>query len=321
VTRDPTLWIIARSAGLVAYGLLTATVLFGLLVASRAVRSWRPAALVDVHRTLSLLALGAVAVHGLTLLADHTVPIGLGALVVPGLAGYRTPWTGAGVATAELMLVVHLSFRLRRRFGARVWRRLHWATYAIFAGATVHGLMTGTDSGRPAAIVLYATAVGAVVALTALRAGRRRRVAAASAAERLAQRGEVAGPVDRQPGPQDAAGVAVAGDEPPASTVLQFHVELGPWVTHHLQAPSEHVRPEVRRGRVRAVPAQDRRGDRAAPAGGGGPVLESDVPSEVRPPGARDVAARVHARQRRAAARVSRHPAPGRQREVPGEQR
>ena len=55
MSHDPTLWIIARSAGFVAYGLLAATVLAGLLLASRAVRSWRPAAVVDVHRTLRSL--------------------------------------------------------------------------------------------------------------------------------------------------------------------------------------------------------------------------------------------------------------------------
>ena len=29
------------------------------------------------------------------------------------------------------------------------WRRLHWATYLVFALATVHGLAAGTDSSQP----------------------------------------------------------------------------------------------------------------------------------------------------------------------------
>ena len=43
------------------------------------------------------------------------------------------------------MLAVYASFSLRKRIGTKNWRRLHWTTYAIFAGATVHGVTAGTD--------------------------------------------------------------------------------------------------------------------------------------------------------------------------------
>jgi methionine sulfoxide reductase heme-binding subunit len=68
------------------------------------------------------------------------------------------------------MLLVYVSFGLRKRIGMRNWRRLHWTTYGAFAGATAHGLMAGTDSGAPWALALYFGAVGAVVAATAWRA-------------------------------------------------------------------------------------------------------------------------------------------------------
>ena len=45
------------------------------------------------------------------------------------------------------MIVV--SFPLRKRIGMRAWRRLHWATYGLFALATVHGLAAGTDTPTP----------------------------------------------------------------------------------------------------------------------------------------------------------------------------
>ena len=54
------------------------------------------------------------------------------------------------------------SFALRRRIGARAWRRLHWLTYGVFALATVHCLAAGTDSARPWALALYGGAVPAV---------------------------------------------------------------------------------------------------------------------------------------------------------------
>ena len=74
------------------------------------------------------------------------------------------------MVTAELMLLVYVSFALRKRIGTRNWRRLHWATYAVFAGATVHGLAAGTDSGRPWAVGLYLGAMGLVAAASAWRA-------------------------------------------------------------------------------------------------------------------------------------------------------
>ena len=169
--KDPTFWILARASGFTAYVLLTVSVLAGLVVKTRPFgRAIRPASATDTHRFLALLGLGALALHGGTLLLDSTVRLPLAALLVPGLSPYRPLATGIGVLTAELMLVVYASFSLRRRIGVKNWRRLHWATYAIVAGATVHGLAAGTDSGRPWALGIYLGAIGAVTAATAFRA-------------------------------------------------------------------------------------------------------------------------------------------------------
>jgi sulfoxide reductase heme-binding subunit YedZ len=168
---DPTFWILARSSGLIAYALLTASVLAGLVLKSRPFgTSLRPATVTDLHRFLALLGLGAVAIHGLSLVLDRTVQISVAALLIPGLAPYRPLWTALGVLAAEAMLVVYASFALRARIGARNWRRLHWATYLVFSLATVHGLTAGTDSGATWALALYGGATGAVLAATGWRA-------------------------------------------------------------------------------------------------------------------------------------------------------
>jgi methionine sulfoxide reductase heme-binding subunit len=171
MSHDPTFWILARAAGFTAYVLLTASVLAGLVVKARPFgRALRAATAVDLHRTIALLALGALAVHGTALVLDTTVHIGLGALLIPGIAPYRPLWTGLGVVAAELMVVVYASFSLRSRIGQKNWRRLHWATYGLFVAATAHGLMAGSDSGAGWALSLYLGAVGAVSAATAWRA-------------------------------------------------------------------------------------------------------------------------------------------------------
>jgi sulfoxide reductase heme-binding subunit YedZ len=164
---DPTFWLLARASGLTAYALLTTSVLAGLTVKSRPLgRRIRTAVAVDLHRFVSLLALGAIALHGLTLALDAAVPVPVAALVVPGLSPYRPVATGLGVLAAEVMLVVYASFFFRLRIGVRNWRRLHYLTFGVFAAATVHGLAAGTDRW---ALGLYGSAVAAVASLTAWR--------------------------------------------------------------------------------------------------------------------------------------------------------
>ena len=170
MSHDPTFWLIARATGLLAFSLVSATVIAGLVLKGRALPMLRPAGITDVHRFLSLLGLMAVALHGVALVLDSTVEVTLPALVVPGLVPYRPLWTGVGVVVAELMLLVHLSFRYRRRIGVQTWRRLHWVTYGIFVGAAAHGLLSGTDSDRPWALAAYVLIIGAVVGLTVWRA-------------------------------------------------------------------------------------------------------------------------------------------------------
>jgi sulfoxide reductase heme-binding subunit YedZ len=168
--KDPTFWILARASGLTAYVLLTASMLAGLVVKSRPFgRALRAAAATDTHRFLTLLALGAVAMHGLALTLDSTVRIRLPALLIPGLSPYRPLAVALGVVAAELVALIVISFPLRKIIGARSWRRLHWATYGVFAAATVHGLAAGTDTARSWAFAIYVGAVAAVAFATAWR--------------------------------------------------------------------------------------------------------------------------------------------------------
>jgi methionine sulfoxide reductase heme-binding subunit len=170
VTHDPTFWLLARSSGITAYVLVTLSVLAGLVLKSRPFARLRPATVTNVHRALALNAIGAIVVHGVSLVLDTTVKVSPLALFVPGLVSYRAVATSIGVLAAELTVVVYASFSLRRRIGNRAWRALHWATYGIFALATAHGLAAGTDSSRPWAAASYFGAVGAVVFATAWRA-------------------------------------------------------------------------------------------------------------------------------------------------------
>lgn len=167
---DPTFWLLARASGMTAYLLLTASVLAGLVLKARPFRSLKPAQVTDIHRFLALLGLGTLALHGVTLVLDRAVEIPLVALLVPGASPYRPLAVGIGVLAAELMLLVYASFSQRKRIGMKTWRRLHYASYVVFAASTAHGLLAGSDTRQPWALAVYLLAVGSIAAATFFRA-------------------------------------------------------------------------------------------------------------------------------------------------------
>jgi predicted ferric reductase len=179
--HDPTFWLLARASGLTAYAVLTLSVLAGLVVKSRPFARVRPATVTEIHKSLALTGLGALALHGVSLVLDSTVKVTPLALLVPGLVAYRPLAVALGVVSAWLLVVVTGAFWARKHIGARLWRRLHWLTFALFAAATIHGVTAGTDTSQPWARGLYLGALGAVTAATVWRAlvpPARRRVAA-----------------------------------------------------------------------------------------------------------------------------------------------
>jgi methionine sulfoxide reductase heme-binding subunit len=176
--HDPTFWLLARASGMTAYLLLVGSALAGITVKSRPVPRFRPAQTTELHKTLSLAALTALAAHGGALLLDSTVKIAPPELIVPGLSPYRPLAVAAGVVAAWLLMAVVASFWLRHRIGGRAWRRLHWATYILLVLATVHGLAAGTDSTQPWGRDIYLLAVAMLGFATCWRALAKVRAAA-----------------------------------------------------------------------------------------------------------------------------------------------
>ena len=138
-------WYVARSAGIVAYLLLSTSVVLGVLMSARAKFTWPRFAVEEVHRFLAILTGVFLALHGIALLADRVVPISIVQLVIPFQTSYRPLGVGLGVTSALLLLAVALSNLVRKRLPFRVWRRIHYVTLAVWLTATAHGLLSGTD--------------------------------------------------------------------------------------------------------------------------------------------------------------------------------
>src|SRR5204862_4246787 len=87
-----------------------------------------------------------IAVHGVTLLGDPWLHPGLSGIVVPFTMGYRTVFTGLGILGGYLAAALGLSFYIRRRIGAKLWRKLHRFTVVAYVLALVHTIGAGTDA-------------------------------------------------------------------------------------------------------------------------------------------------------------------------------
>jgi len=176
-------WYTARSAGVLAYVLLTSGVLLGTLLSGRArLRRWPAFAITDVHRFLTLLVGVFVSIHVLAVLLDGYVHFSLAQALVPGLSTYRPLWVSLGIVGVYLLLAVAITNALKKRIGFARWRRAHYLTFAIWAAVTVHGLGAGTDAGTPWLRVLYVGAIASVLAAVVWRVGRVRLPAGAYAA-------------------------------------------------------------------------------------------------------------------------------------------
>jgi sulfoxide reductase heme-binding subunit YedZ len=72
----------------------------------------------------------------------------------------------------DLLGVVTVVSLLRNKVGPRVFRAVHWATYALWPVALAHSLGTGTDAGTLWFRVLAGTCTAAVLAALTWRTSR-----------------------------------------------------------------------------------------------------------------------------------------------------
>jgi ferric reductase like protein len=192
-TATSPLWFATRATGLIALVLLTGTVVLGIVTSVRfASPAWPRFVTVSLHRNLSLLTITFTGLHVLTTVTDPFASISVVPAVVPFTSGYRRIWLGFGAVAFDLLLAVLVTSLLRTRISPRVWRAVHWAGYACWPVALVHGLGTGTDGATRWVLAITAVCALAVAATGAWRlaagwpAHAGLRVAAATAAVAVA---------------------------------------------------------------------------------------------------------------------------------------
>jgi sulfoxide reductase heme-binding subunit YedZ len=168
VSTDPLhypFWLATRSAGVVAYILLSASVVLGLVMATRMAPPAARAGLRVLHERVALLALGAVGAHGLMLLPDRWLHPSLAAILVPFTGTYRPVWTGLGICAGYLAAALSLTYYARHRLGSRRWRAAHRFIPIAWALAAAHVIGAGTDAVSLWLEAVLALTISAVVVL------------------------------------------------------------------------------------------------------------------------------------------------------------
>jgi methionine sulfoxide reductase heme-binding subunit len=174
-------WYVARASGIIAWLLLTASVIWGILLATDAFpRRRRPAWILDLHRWLGGLTIGFVAAHIAALVADNYTHFDLAAVTIPFASPWRSGAVALGVLAAWTLVAVELTSLGRRHLPRSVWRAVHLTSYASFLLTSLHAAFAGTDASNrlyliTATAVIVAVASAAVQRLASRPARRRRR--------------------------------------------------------------------------------------------------------------------------------------------------
>jgi methionine sulfoxide reductase heme-binding subunit len=144
-----TWWFVSRASGMVAWFVLGATCLWGILLITRMLKpADRPAWLLDLHRWLGALAVVTTLMHMAALVADNYVHFGWKELLVPNGSPWKTGAVTWGVFGFYVLVVIEVSSLLMKKIPRRLWHGIHLMSYVLFVLVTVHGIKAGSDAAN-----------------------------------------------------------------------------------------------------------------------------------------------------------------------------
>jgi predicted ferric reductase len=163
-------WYVARSGGIAAWAMLAFSVLWGLVLSTKAFGSKpRPNWLLDLHRFVGGAAVVFTGIHVVSLVLDSYIEFGITQVLVPFTSSYRPSAVAWGVIAFYVLLAVEITSLLRKRLSKRVWRLTHYLSFPLFILGTAHGVTAGTDKDTFLLRIAFIVATAAIGGLTALR--------------------------------------------------------------------------------------------------------------------------------------------------------
>jgi predicted ferric reductase len=160
-------WFATRASAIVAYVLLTISVVWGLVLSTKITKEITPApAVLGLHNAVGWAAIGLGVFHAAALMMDTYYTYSIFNLLIPFTGPYRPFWVGMGTISLYVMFVASASFLWKKWLGQRNWKIIHYLTFPIYGLVTLHGFMTGTDSGTLGTNAMYLGSVLLVLFLT-----------------------------------------------------------------------------------------------------------------------------------------------------------
>lgn len=157
-------WYLSRASGTVAWVLVLATCVWGILLATRLFRGWdRPAWLLDLHRWLGSLLVAATALHMVALVGDNYTHFTAAHLLVPFASDWEPGSVALGVVAFWMLAAVQVTSLLMKKLPKKLWRGVHMLSYLAFIMVTWHAIASGTDASSH----WYGALTVALVALAA----------------------------------------------------------------------------------------------------------------------------------------------------------
>lgn len=160
-------WFLTRASGIVAWLMLTLSVIWGILLSTKAfAEQRRPLWLLSLHRWLAGLTLSFLAIHLVALVADSYVSFGLADIAIPYASDWKPGAVALGVLAMWLLVAVELTSLAMKRLPRKFWRAVHLSSYVAFWLTSFHAAFAGTDTtswlyrgGAAASIVAVAWAL------------------------------------------------------------------------------------------------------------------------------------------------------------------
>lgn len=168
-------WYVTRASAVLAWVIMTAAVLWGIVLSTRVFRGAdNPAWLQDLHRFLGGTALVLTLIHMVSLVLDPWLAMPIDQLLIPLIAEYRPVPVALGILSFYVLAAVQLTSLVMNRLPRRVWKAVHYLSYVAVLAVAVHGAYAGTDAGAAwyqgvATVIVTASVLALIVRIVMAR--------------------------------------------------------------------------------------------------------------------------------------------------------
>ena len=216
-------WYLTRASAMVAWVLMTLTMVWGILLKTRILRGAdNPEWLKVTHRYMSGLGLAMIVVHVVTLMLDEYINFGFSDVLIPFSTTFKPTPVALGIFAFYCVVAIQATALAAKSLPEKVWKGVHFTSYIAIILVALHSGLVGTDVGT-----VWYTATALILITTVMLASMVRVIIAGRA----------------KPAPRAPIAPSSASPGSPSSTKDQFVAsvvdrhDLGPDIAEFILTP------------------------------------------------------------------------------------